>query len=87
MMSEHDQGIQAIVLAALSRTGQERQAYLDGACMDDPQLRQKVESLIAQAEAPVSDEAQVHAKATVVDDVAAKDLSRVFVHRRSLCKK
>ena len=72
MMSEHDQGIQTIVLAALSRTGQERQAYLDGACLNDPQLRQKVESLIEQAEAPVSDEAQVHAKATVVDDVAAR---------------
>jgi len=45
---------QSVFIAALEQDPAERRAFLDNACADNPELRQRVEKLIASHEAAVS---------------------------------
>jgi hypothetical protein len=42
----------ALFEGAIQRTGQDRAAFLDGACQGDPDLRQRLDALLAAHEAP-----------------------------------
>ena len=48
MMPERWEKIEQLFHSAAERTGEERAAYLEGACAGDAVLRQEVESLLAQ---------------------------------------
>ena len=45
---------QTIFIAALERVSAERQAFLDEACGNNPELRQRVEKLLVSHEAAVN---------------------------------
>ena len=52
MATERRLRIKRLFQAALKRNPSERNAFLDGACMDDPSLREEVQSLIASHDEP-----------------------------------
>ena len=58
-MTPVQQREEALFVAALARPRAERAAFLDGACHGDPDLRARLETLLAAHEAPnaVLDEA------------------------------
>lgn len=61
--------IKDIFEAALSRTGGERRAYLEGACGDDPEMLKEVESLLSSFDAE-------YLEGAAIDEVADVFVSR-----------
>jgi serine/threonine protein kinase len=47
MTPQHREAVETVCLEALGKEGQDRSAFLDEACRDDPALRRDVESLLA----------------------------------------
>jgi serine/threonine protein kinase/predicted ATPase len=57
MTPERRKKVNKIFEAVLARAPAERSAYLDGACADDPRLREEVESLLRERESPAAEDA------------------------------
>ena len=57
MTPERRKKVNRIFEAVMARAPAERSAYLDGACADDPRLREEVESLLREHESPAAEDA------------------------------
>jgi class 3 adenylate cyclase/tetratricopeptide (TPR) repeat protein/predicted Ser/Thr protein kinase len=57
MTPERRKKVNRIFEAVLARAPAERSAYLDGACAEDPALREEVESLLRERESPAAEDA------------------------------
>ena len=51
-MTPEQQHEETLFAAALAKSRPERAAFLDGACLDDPALRARLEALLVEHEQP-----------------------------------